>query len=39
MKLTKIFIAIFIAFLITPAVFAQKVDKRLSITLVRWAYT
>jgi hypothetical protein len=39
MKLTKIFIALIFALLVSPAVFAQKADKRLSVTLVRWAYT
>jgi hypothetical protein len=39
MKSTKIIIAVFFAFLMSPAVFAQKADKRLTVTLVRWAYT
>lgn len=39
MKLTKIFIVVIFTFLVSPAVFAQKTDKRLAVTLVRWAYT
>lgn len=39
MKFSKIIIAIIFAFLISPAIFAQKADKRLAVTLVRWAYT
>lgn len=35
----KIIIAILTTFLIISSVFAQKADKRLSVTLVRWAYT
>jgi len=39
MKFSEIIIAIFFALLISPAVFGQKTDKRLTVTLVRWAYT
>jgi hypothetical protein len=39
MKLTKISIVLFFAVLIAPSVAAQKADKRLAVTLVRWAYT
>lgn len=39
MKLSKIIITIFFALLISSAIFAQKADKSLTVTLVRWAYT
>ncbi len=39
MRFSKIIIAVIFAFLIIPSVFAQKTDKRLAVTLVRWAYT
>jgi hypothetical protein len=39
MKLTKLSIVLFFAVLLGPSVMAQKADKRLAVTLVRWAYT
>jgi hypothetical protein len=39
MQSTKIIIAIIFTLLVGSSVFAQKTDKRLAVTLVRWAYT